>query len=105
MPCAETRLQAYFDGEVDALAAADVERHIEGCAECRAALAELQEMRSALKRELPFVRTPPELAARLAAALDQESALRENAPQEGMTSRVRTLERQRLGRRAQPFWR
>jgi anti-sigma factor RsiW len=109
MPCAETRLQAYFDGEVDALAAADVERHIEGCAECRAAFAELQEMRSALKRELPFVRTPPELAARLAAALDQESALRANeprdiAPQEGVTTRARTLERQRPGRRAQPFW-
>ena len=29
MPCAESlRVQAYFDGELDALAAADIERHL-----------------------------------------------------------------------------
>jgi anti-sigma factor RsiW len=76
MPCAETdtRLHAYFDGEMDVLAAADFERHIEGCSECRSALAELRAMRAALKRELPYARTPSELAGRLSAALDRESA-------------------------------
>ena len=35
MQCAESmRVQAYFDGEVDALAAADIERHIDSCSAC-----------------------------------------------------------------------
>jgi hypothetical protein len=28
------RVEAYFDDEMDAVAAADIERHIEQCAEC-----------------------------------------------------------------------
>jgi anti-sigma factor (TIGR02949 family) len=76
MPCAETqtRLPAYFDGELDALAAADMERHLEGCAECRASLEELTQLRAALRRELEFRPTPPELKARIRAALDRESS-------------------------------
>jgi anti-sigma factor RsiW len=76
VPCAESpRLQAYFDGEVDAIAAAEFERHIESCADCRAALQELQETRRALRRGLTYERTPPELRARILRALDGESAL------------------------------
>jgi len=76
MPCAETetRLQAYFDGELDALAAAAFEEHLEGCAECRAALDGLKAMRQALRAELPYERTPDALAARISAALDREAA-------------------------------
>jgi anti-sigma factor RsiW len=76
MPCDEThrRLPAYFDGELDALAAADMEGHLPGCSECRASLEELTELRAALRRELDFRRTPPELKARIAAALDREGA-------------------------------
>jgi anti-sigma factor RsiW len=49
MQCAESlRLQAYFDGELDALSAADVERHAEVCAECRALLRDLEQTRTAL---------------------------------------------------------
>jgi anti-sigma factor RsiW len=76
MPCAEAdrRLHAYFDGEMDALAAADFERHLEGCSDCRSALAELDAMRAALKRGLPYARTPSDLVERVSAALDRESA-------------------------------
>jgi anti-sigma factor RsiW len=75
VPCAESpRLQAYFDGELGALDAAEFERHIESCAECRAALQELQETRSALRSGLTYERTPSELRARILRALDQESA-------------------------------
>ena len=72
MPCDETdtKLQAYFDGEMDVLAAAEFERHLQVCPSCRAALAALTEMRSALKLELPYLRAPAPLAARVAAALD-----------------------------------
>lgn len=45
MSCAlGDRLTAYHDGELDALARADVERHIRDCPSCRAELAELSAM-------------------------------------------------------------
>jgi anti-sigma factor RsiW len=72
--CAESlRVQAYFDGEVDAVTAAELERHAERCAECRALLSDLKAMRSALRHELPRERAPPQLRARVLRALDDES--------------------------------
>jgi anti-sigma factor RsiW len=73
--CAESlRVQAYFDAEVDALSAADIERHTEHCAECRALLEDLEQVRSVLRRDSAYVRTPPALRAKIMSALDQESA-------------------------------
>jgi anti-sigma factor RsiW len=68
--CAESlRLQAYFDGELDGLRAAEVERHLEGCDDCRLLLEDLQRLRSAIRRDLaPAV--PAQLRARIAGALD-----------------------------------
>jgi anti-sigma factor RsiW len=87
MQCAESlRTQAYFDGEVDAVSAAETERHVEHCAECRALLEDLGQLRGALRRDAGYARTPPALRARILRALDRES---------GST--------QRLFRRA-PFW-
>jgi anti-sigma factor RsiW len=76
MPCAETRtrLETYFDGELDALSAADMERHIGACAECRAAIEDLEKLRRSLRRDLGFDHATPELRARVAAALDRETA-------------------------------
>jgi anti-sigma factor RsiW len=75
MPCAETerRLHAYFDGELDALGAAAFEEHLATCAECRAALEDLREMRARLRGDLPRERAPAALAARIRAALDAEA--------------------------------
>jgi anti-sigma factor RsiW len=53
---------------VDALGAADIERHLERCADCRALLEELQALRARL-RELPRMSAPQELRARIATAL------------------------------------
>ena len=60
VPCPESlRVQAYFDGEVDAVAAADIEQHMEQCAECRILH---QDARAAarrdLRRDLPYVQYP-----------------------------------------------
>jgi anti-sigma factor RsiW len=75
MPCAETesRLHAYFDGELDALGAAAFEAHLESCAECRGELRDLEAMRAALRAELPYERAPAALTARITAALDREA--------------------------------
>jgi anti-sigma factor RsiW len=73
--CAESlRVQAYFDGEVDAVSAAEIERHADHCNECRALLEDLQKMRSALRRDVSYAAAPPKLRAQILRALDQEDA-------------------------------
>jgi len=73
--CAESlRVQAYFDAEVDAVSAADIERHLEHCAECRALLQDLEQVRTVLRRDSAYVRAPMELRAKIMRALDQENA-------------------------------
>jgi len=74
MQCAESlRVQGYFDGELDALCAADIERHSEACTECRALLEDLQQTRTALRRSLSYAGTAPALRARIMRSLDQET--------------------------------
>jgi anti-sigma factor RsiW len=94
MQCAEHfRVQAYFDGELDALTAADVERHSEGCAECRALLQDLGQMRSALRQDLTYASAAPALRVRILRALDEQSVLE--------SPHVETRRRRRPSR---PFW-
>jgi anti-sigma factor RsiW len=93
MRCAESlRVQAYFDAEVDAVSAADIERHIEHCAECGALLQDLEQVRTVLRRDSSYARTPAALHARIMGALDQESAA--PRPREGVSP----------NRRIRPFW-
>jgi anti-sigma factor RsiW len=74
MQCAEQlRVQAYFDGEVDAVSAVEIERHAEGCAECRALLEDLERTRELIRRDLAFEVAPPQLRARIAQLLDREA--------------------------------
>jgi anti-sigma factor (TIGR02949 family) len=81
MQCAESlRAQAYFDGEVDAVSAAEIERHIEHCTECRAQVQDLEQLRTALRRDLTHAHAPPALRARVMSALDQESAVKTTQP-------------------------
>ena len=94
MQCAESlRLQAYFDGELDAASAAGMEGHLEHCAECRTVLADLEQLRSALRSEVAHPRAPAALRSRIADALERESAV-EN---DGTPARPASSER--LGRR------
>jgi anti-sigma factor RsiW len=89
--CPESlRAQAYFDAELDAVSAADIERHIEHCAECRALLKDLEQVRAVLRRDADYVRAAPALRAKIMRALDQEGA-------------AETAERP-APRRPRPFW-
>jgi anti-sigma factor RsiW len=85
--CPETlRVQAYFDGELDAVTASDIERHLEHCAECHTLHQELGELRVALRRDLPYEQTPPALRARVMRALNGEPADDTHRPRFGRTS-------------------
>ncbi|HEX4242130.1 MAG TPA: zf-HC2 domain-containing protein [Steroidobacteraceae bacterium] len=88
MQCAEAmRLQAYFDGELDAPSAAAMEGHLEHCAECRESLADLQGLRAALRSEVAHPRAPAALRDRISGALDRETPApdRETAAADGET--------------------
>ena len=75
MSCAERlATQAYFDGAVDAVSAAAIEKHIKQCAECSAAMRDLDQMRSAIRGLTP-AHAPPELRTRIRAALEREPAV------------------------------
>jgi anti-sigma factor RsiW len=103
MRCAESlRVQAYFDTEVDAISAADIERHIEHCAECRALLKDLEQVRSVLRRDSTYVRTPPALRANILRALDEENAA--GAPAAEKAPGVKRKERVAPAWRLRPFW-
>jgi anti-sigma factor RsiW len=98
MQCAEAlRVQAYFDGEVDALTAADIERHNMGCAECRELLQDLEFVRTRMRQHAapaaPAV-APAALRTRILDALDQEGETRISPPVRATVAR----------RRAGPFW-
>lgn len=95
MRCAESvRVQAYFDGELDALSAAEIERHSEACAECRALLKDLEQVRTALRQDLTYATTPPALRARIMRALDQESTVQS----------PRLSAKRLMSWRPRPFW-
>jgi anti-sigma factor RsiW len=96
MLCAETlRVQAYFDGELDALSAADIERHYEACAGCRSLLKELAQVRTALRQDRRYVSASRALRARILRKLDDESTRKG----------VRPIGTRRTKWRPHPFWR
>ena len=96
MQCAEhLRVQAAFDGELDAVSAAGVERHTEHCPECRAFRDSLERTRAALRRDLDYGQATPELRARIARALDAEEARERRAASQAAHRAVRWT---------RPFW-
>jgi len=77
MSCNEVlRTQAYFDGELDAGAAAEIERHLESCPDCAALLKDLEATRTALRERAPYHRAGDALRARIVDALDDEEGAR-----------------------------
>ncbi len=65
-------VQACFDGELDAVSAATIESHIEGCAECAKLRADLEAVRTVMREQLPYHRADAALRRRIDAALDRE---------------------------------
>jgi anti-sigma factor RsiW len=53
--------------------AGETERHLEGCADCRAALAELEALRTDLRSHVAYDHAPAALRARIEEALDREA--------------------------------
>jgi anti-sigma factor RsiW len=67
-------LEAYLDKELDRRDARELEDHLDGCADCRAALTRLDELRLALRDRALRYEAPAALRARIAAATASGSA-------------------------------
>ena len=88
MSCNEgLRLQAYFDGELDASAALEVERHLQGCADCAALLADLEATRQLIRRDASYHRAPAGMREGIMASLDREEGVQRPSPSRVTVSR------------------
>jgi anti-sigma factor RsiW len=72
MACDKVLLtQAYLDGELDPAAALEIEAHLGACASCRQLIANVTELRDALRTVPRHHPLPPGLEARILIALDE----------------------------------
>ena len=73
MSCNEgLEVQAYFDGESDARAVIETERHLESCVDCASLLGDLEATRKLIRRESPYHRAGPTLHEKIRKMLDRE---------------------------------
>lgn len=74
MTCEELQacLDVYLDRELDVARSLGAQEHLAFCMACQWAYAKERELRALLKTRLPRVAVPPELPARVRAALDAE---------------------------------
>ncbi|WP_347262142.1 zf-HC2 domain-containing protein [Rudaea sp.] len=89
---AQDTLPLYFDGELDRAAGREFEAHLDACPDCRAALIELDALRTTLRRDAPRHVAPELLRKRiekLAAA--QTAAAQPVAPRRAARSAPRWL--------------
>jgi anti-sigma factor RsiW len=63
----DTILHGYFDNELDALGAAEFERHLKECSECTAGLDSLKLLHSSMNRAQLYERTPAALRRKVRA--------------------------------------
>ncbi len=64
-------IQGYFDGELDAVRAAEFERHLEVCTECQAALDRMEALRHRLRQTDLYARASVELRQRVEGEFDR----------------------------------
>lgn len=73
MPCTETlRTQEYFDGELDAGASVEVERHLETCGDCATLLSDLEATRRLIREQASYHRADAPLRRRITENLRRE---------------------------------
>jgi anti-sigma factor RsiW len=84
MDCSSARdlLPLYFDGELDRAASLEYEAHLDSCADCRAALIELDALRRTLRADLPRYAAPQTLHDRIQAGLPKPVVTRPRQPRQ-----------------------
>ena len=75
-----TLLHAYLDGELDAVRAAEFERHLENCRECTATLGAAESLRASLQHAQLYETAPPELRKKIRSKLKISAASTSRSP-------------------------
>ena len=75
-----TLLHAYLDSELDAVRAAEFERHLENCRECTATLGATESLRASLQRAQLYETAPPELRKKIRSKLKISAASTSRSP-------------------------
>lgn len=73
MSCTRIRsvLDAYLDGELDIMHAAEIDRHVDECPTCRDHWQQAHMLRAAVQENAPYYRAPAALRAKLSHAQDE----------------------------------
>jgi anti-sigma factor RsiW len=92
MRCDEAQelISVYLDGELDLVRNLELERHIKACPDCEPVRQDALQLRSAIRKEVPYFRAPQSLADRVRAAARQEAR--------------QTTPRRTAPRPAMPYW-
>jgi anti-sigma factor RsiW len=88
---AVTLLEAYLDKELDRAEARELEDHVDGCADCRAALTRLDELRVALRDRSLRYPAPAALRERIAAASSPQAEVTESSTVAGVPASRRRI--------------
>lgn len=104
MECTQSQhwMHAWLDGELDPPGALQLESHLAGCAACRAALAQLTELRGAVAQQATRHTASPQLRLRVKAALQQEQEREKVQEQEQAMGLERTLTPQQRKEQSNP---
>lgn len=78
-----TMIHGYLDGELDAVRAAEFERHLEQCPECVTALESQESLRSSLQRAELYEKAPAELRQKVLSSLRPAGPIPFTAPRRG----------------------
>lgn len=78
MPCDQTQnqLHGYLDGELDALSAANFEKHLETCPDCKQTLAAEEALHQSLQKANLYERAPESLRRNLLGKSESRSAVK-----------------------------
>ena len=77
MNCQDTRgvlLDAYLDGELDAINAQQFERHLAECASCRTTLGNYRKLHDSVRTHIPYYAVPADVEQKIRASLRPESS-------------------------------
>jgi anti-sigma factor (TIGR02949 family) len=82
VPCDQTQnqLHGYLDGELDAISAADFERHLETCPNCKQTLAAEEALHQSIQKANLYERAPESLRKKLLGEPQRQSAAARSFP-------------------------
>jgi len=81
---AQATIHGYFDGELDAARSADLERHLERCAECQSALAGIESLHTRIQQSNLYEQASSDLRNRIRKQIKQAAGRTSATPESSL---------------------